>query len=256
MIDTHSHLDGEEFSEDLEETIQRAKDAGVEKIFVPAINLEGLAHLVDVCDAHPGYLYPMIGLHPEEVKENYNEVLKEMYEILSKSPKGKFIGVGEIGLDFYWDDTYKKEQIDALEQQIEWAKEFNLPLMFHVRKAYNEMISVMENHRKDGLRGVFHCFTASKEIAEKLLTFDGFMLGIGGVLTFKNSNLPEVLKESVPLERIVLETDSPYMAPVPHRGKRNESAYVLEVARRLSEIFGCKIEEIANKTNKNCNIFR
>ena len=256
MIDTHSHLDGEEFEEDLEETIQRAKETGVEKILVPAINLQGLPHLLEVCDMHPGYLYPMIGLHPEEVKANYQEELDEMYRILSSSPKGRFVGIGEIGLDFYWDETYRKEQLDALEQQIKWAIEFDLPLMFHVRKAYNEMINIMENHRKDHLKGVFHCFTASKEIAEKLLSFEGFMLGIGGVLTFKNSNLPEVIRESVPLERIVLETDSPYMAPVPHRGKRNESAYILEVARRLSEIFECKIEEIANKTNKNCNIFR
>lgn len=255
MIDTHSHIDGEEFAEDLDEVVQRARDAGVEKLFVPAINLEGLPHLVEVCDAYPGYLYPMIGLHPEEVKEDYQAVLDKMYAILKSDAGRKFIAIGEIGLDFYWDDTFRKEQIDALEQQIQWAIEFNLPLMFHTRKAYNEMIEIMERHRKDHLRGVFHCFSASKEIAEKLLTFEGFMLGIGGVLTFKNSNLPEVLKENVPLSRIVLETDCPYMAPVPYRGKRNESAFILEVARKLSDVYGCKIEEISLETNKNCNIF-
>lgn len=255
MIDTHSHIDGEEFAEDLDEVVQRARDAGVEKLFVPAINLEGLPHLVEVCDAYPGYLYPMIGLHPEEVKEDYQAVLDKMYAILKSDAGRKFIAIGEIGLDFYWDDTFRKEQLDALEQQIQWAIEFNLPLMFHTRKAYNEMIEIMERHRKDHLRGVFHCFSASKEIAEKLLTFEGFMLGIGGVLTFKNSNLPEVLKENVPLSRIVLETDCPYMAPVPYRGKRNESAFILEVARKLSDVYGCKIEEISLETNKNCNIF-
>lgn len=255
MIDTHSHIDGEEFAEDLDEVVQRARDAGVEKLFVPAINLEGLPHLVEVCDAYPGYLYPMIGLHPEEVKEDYQAVLDKMHSILKSDAGRKFIAIGEIGLDFYWDDTFRKEQLDALEQQIQWAIEFNLPLMFHTRKAYNEMIEIMERHRKDHLRGVFHCFSASKEIAEKLLTFEGFMLGIGGVLTFKNSNLPEVLKENVPLSRIVLETDCPYMAPVPYRGKRNESAFILEVARKLSDVYGCKIEEISLETNKNCNIF-
>lgn len=255
MIDTHSHIDGEEFAEDLDEVVQRARDAGVEKLFVPAINLEGLPHLVEVCDAYPGYLYPMIGLHPEEVKEDYQAVLDKMYSILKSDAGRKFIAIGEIGLDFYWDDTFRKEQLNALEQQIQWAIEFNLPLMFHTRKAYNEMIEIMERHRKDHLRGVFHCFSASKEIAEKLLTFEGFMLGIGGVLTFKNSNLPEVLKENVPLSRIVLETDCPYMAPVPYRGKRNESAFILEVARKLSDVYGCKIEEISLETNKNCNIF-
>lgn len=255
MIDTHSHIDGEEFAEDLDEVVQRARDAGVEKLFVPAINLEGLPHLVEVCDAYPGYLYPMIGLHPEEVKEDYQAVLDKMYSILKSDAGRKFIAIGEIGLDFYWDDTFRKEQLDALEQQIQWAIEFNLPLMFHTRKAYNEMIEIMERHRKDHLRGVFHCFSASKEIAEKLLTFEGFMLGIGGVLTFKNSNLPEVLKGNVPLSRIVLETDCPYMAPVPYRGKRNESAFILEVARKLSDVYGCKIEEISLETNKNCNIF-
>lgn len=255
MIDTHSHIDGEEFAKDLDEVVQRARDAGVEKLFVPAINLEGLPHLVEVCDAYPGYLYPMIGLHPEEVKEDYQAVLDKMYSILKSDAGRKFIAIGEIGLDFYWDDTFRKEQLDALEQQIQWAIEFNLPLMFHTRKAYNEMIEIMERHRKDHLRGVFHCFSASKEIAEKLLTFEGFMLGIGGVLTFKNSNLPEVLKENVPLSRIVLETDCPYMAPVPYRGKRNESAFILEVARKLSDVYGCKIEEISLETNKNCNIF-
>lgn len=255
MIDTHSHIDGEEFTEDLDAVIQRARDAGVEKIFVPAINLEGLPHLMDVCDHYPDYLYPMIGLHPEEIKEDYQTLLDAMYTILKSDTGRKFIAIGEIGLDFYWDGTFRNEQLDALEQQIQWAIEFNLPLMLHTRKAYNEMIEIMERHRKDHLRGVFHCFSASKEIAEKLLTFEGFMLGIGGVLTFKNSNLPEVLRESVPLSRIVLETDSPYMSPVPYRGKRNESAFISEVARKLSGIYGCKIEEISLETNKNCNIF-
>ena len=252
MIDTHSHLDGEEFAEDLPEVIQRAKDAGVEQILVPAINLETLPHLLEVCSKYTDYLHPMIGLHPEDVKENYKEVLREMHDMINEN----ICAIGEIGLDFYWDDTYKTQQIDAFETQIGWAIEKDLPLMIHTRKAYNEMISIMEKHRGDNLRGVFHCFSASKEIAEQLLSFPGFMLGIGGIVTFKNSNLPEVLRTTVPLDRIVAETDSPYMAPVPHRGKRNESAYIVEVLRKLSEVYECDFEEISKKTNKNCKIFR
>ncbi|MBQ0142944.1 MAG: TatD family hydrolase [Prevotellaceae bacterium] len=255
MIDTHSHIDGPEFAADINEVILRAKTAGVEKIYVPAIDLKGLPNLIDTCQHYPKYLFPMIGLHPEEVKEDYNDILKQLYTFLKNDKSKRFIAVGEVGLDFYWDDTFKSQQLDALEQQIHWAIEFNLPLMLHVRKAYNEVIELLERHRKDNLRGVFHCFSASKEIAEHLLSFPNFMLGIGGVLTFKNSNLPEVLKAIVPLSRIVLETDSPYMAPIPYRGKRNESAFIFEVAKKLSEVYNCKIEEISLQTNKNCNIF-
>ena len=250
IIDTHSHLDGEEFADDLPEVIQRAKDAQVEKILVPNVNLQGLPHLIEVCEAYQGYLYPMIGLHPEDVKDDYQAQLDQMYALLKENP-ARFCAIGEVGLDFYWDETYRQQQIDAFEQQIEWARQFGKPLMIHARNAFQEIVAIMERHRDDQLEGVFHCFTGTEDEAWKLLTFEGFKLGIGGVLTFKKSTLPEVLKNVVPLSRIVLETDSPYLAPVPHRGKRNESAFIIEIIKRLTEIYACNWENIATETKKN-----
>ena len=258
MIDTHSHLDDPQYSEDLPDVIKRAKEAGIESIFVPSVNLTDLPRVFDICNQYPDYLHPMVGLHPEEVHEDYKEVLEQMYSILKRhlSEPNPPIAIGEIGLDFYFDDTYKEQQLDAFEIQIQWAIEHDLPLMLHVRKASNEAIQILERHRNDNLRGVFHCFSASKEIAQRYLSFPNFMLGIGGILTFKNSNLPEVLKTTVPLSRIVLETDAPYLAPTPHRGKRNESCFIPHIAERLSEIYDCDVKKISIETNKNCNIFR
>lgn len=250
IIDTHSHLDGEEFADDLPEVIQRAKDAQVEKILVPNVNLQGLPHLIEVCDAYPGYLYPMIGLHPEDVKDDYQTQLDQMLMLLKENPN-RFCAIGEVGLDFYWDETYRNQQLEAFEQQIQWAKQFGKPLMIHARNAFEEIVEIMERHRDDRLEGVFHCFTGTEDEARKLLSFDGFKLGIGGVLTFKKSTLPEVLKNAVPLSRIVVETDSPYLAPVPHRGKRNESAFIIEIVRRLTEIYACNWVNIATETKKN-----
>lgn len=250
IIDTHSHLDGEEFADDLPEVIQRAKDAQVEKILVPNVNLQGLPHLIEVCDAYPDYLYPMIGLHPEDVKDDYQTQLDQMFIFLKENPN-RFCAIGEVGLDFYWDETYRNQQLDAFEQQIQWAKQFGKPLMIHARNAYEEIVEIMERHRDDQLEGVFHCFTGTEDEARKLLSFDGFKLGIGGVLTFKKSTLPEVLKNAVPLSRIVVETDSPYLAPVPHRGKRNESVFIIEIVRRLTEIYACNWVNIATETKKN-----
>lgn len=250
IIDTHSHLDGEEFADDLPEVIQRAKDAQVEKILVPNVNLQGLPHLIEVCDAYPDYLYPMIGLHPEDVKDDYQTQLDQMFIFLKENPN-RFCAIGEVGLDFYWDETYRNQQLEAFEQQIQWAKQFGKPLMIHARNAFEEIVEIMERHRNDQLEGVFHCFTGTEDEARKLLSFDGFKLGIGGVLTFKKSTLPEVLKNAVPLSRIVVETDSPYLAPVPHRGKRNESAFIIEIVRRLTEIYACNWVNIATETKKN-----
>ena len=250
IIDTHSHLDGEEFADDLPEVIQRAKDAQVEKILVPNVNLQGLPHLIEVCDAYPDYLYPMIGLHPEDVKADYQTQLDQMFIFLKENPN-RFCAIGEVGLDFYWDETYRNQQLEAFEQQIQWAKQFGKPLMIHARNAFEEIVEIMERHRDDQLEGVFHCFTGTEDEARKLLSFDGFKLGIGGVLTFKKSTLPEVLKNAVPLSRIVVETDSPYLAPVPHRGKRNESAFIIEIVRRLTEIYACNWVNIATETKKN-----
>ena len=248
MIDTHAHIDGPEFSDDLEAVIQRAKDAGVEKIFVPDICLKDTPHLLHVCQAHSNYLYPMIGIHPENIMdEDYHAALDKMEAFIDAN----IIAIGEVGLDFYWDDTHKQEQIEVFEHQIQWAEKYDLPLMIHARNAHKELMEVMERHRDSNLSGVFHCFTGTEEEADDLLTFPNFMLGIGGVLTFKKSTLREVVKTAIPLSRIVLETDAPYMAPVPNRGKRNESAYVRSVAEKLAETYNTNFDNIVLQTTKN-----
>ena len=248
MIDTHAHIDGTEFAEDLDAVILRAKEAGVEKIFVPGICLKDTPHLLSICQAHPGVLYPMIGLHPENIMdEDYHHALDVLEHMIDDS----IIAIGEVGLDFYWDDTHKKEQIEVFERQIQWAEKYNLPLMIHARNAHQELVDLMEAHRGSNLSGVFHCFTGTEEEAQALLTFPHFMIGIGGVLTFKKSTLREVVKNTIPLSRIVLETDSPYMAPAPNRGKRNESAYVRLVAEKLAEIFDEDFDVIVHQTTEN-----
>lgn len=248
MIDTHAHIDGPEFADDLEAVIQRAKDAGVEKIFVPGICLKDTPHLLEVCQAHSDYLYPMIGLHPENIMdEDYHQALDQLERMIDEST----IAIGEVGLDFYWDATYKQEQIEVFEHQVQWAEKYGLPLMIHSRNAHQELMEVMERHRGSNLSGVFHCFTGTEDEARDLLSFPNFMLGVGGVLTFKKSTLREVVKNIVPLSRIVLETDSPYMAPVPNRGKRNESAYVRSVAEKLAEIYNTDFDNIVHQTTEN-----
>ena len=255
LIDTHAHLDGEEFAEDLPQVIQRAKDEGIEKIFIPGICLKDTPHLIDVCKSYPDYLYPMIGLHPENIMdEDYHKALEELEKFIIPS---NAIAIGEVGLDLYWDDTHKKEQMEAFDIQIGWAEKYNLPLMIHCRNAHQELMEIMESHRSSNLSGVFHCFTGTAEEAKDLLSFPNFMLGIGGVLTFKKSTLRDVVKEALPLSRIVLETDSPYMAPTPNRGKRNESAFVKLVAEKLSEVFNEEIDNIVLQTRENAmNIFK
>ena len=250
FIDTHTHLDGEEFREDLPEVVKRAQEAGVSKVFVPAINLPSVQTVMEVCRQYPGYAYPMIGLHPEEVKSDWQQVLSEMKPLLESSD-GEVIAIGEVGLDYYWSREFEQEQLAAFEEQVRWSVETRLPLMIHCRKAQNEMVTLLKRYKADLPGGVFHCFTGNAREAEELLQFDRFVLGIGGVLTFKKSHLPEVLPAVVPLDRIVLETDSPYMAPVPMRGKRNESAYVKYVLEKLAESYGVAPEVIAEATNAN-----
>ena len=247
FIDTHAHLDGEEFKEDLAEVIARAQEAGVSKIFLPAVDLNSVDTILSACQRHPDYLFPMLGLHPEEVRGDYLHVLEQMRGMLDK----RFIAIGEVGLDYYWSREFEHEQLEAFEEQVKWSIETRLPLMIHCRKAQNEMVKLMRHYEKELPGGVFHCFTGNAHEAEELLTFDNFVLGIGGVLTFKKSHLPEVLPAVVPLNRIVLETDSPYMAPVPHRGQRNESAYVSCVLEKLAEAYGVSPETVAAETNKN-----
>ena len=290
MIDTHTHLDGEEFREDLPEVISRAREAGITQVFVPAIDLKSCDTVLSLCRQYPDYARPMLGLHPEEVRSDWREVLSKIKEKLIRSKEQgagskridkrskksillppapcsqlpapscslplapcppSILAIGEVGLDYYWSREYEREQIEAFEEQVRWSVEMRLPLMIHCRKAQNEMVHLLRHYKDDLPGGVFHCFTGNEREALELLQFDRFVLGIGGVLTFKKSHLPEVLPQVVPLSRIVLETDSPYMAPVPHRGKRNESAYVVEVARRLAEAYGVSLEEISSVTDAN-----
>lgn len=254
MIDTHTHLDGEEFKDDLAETILRAKDAGVEKVFLPAIDLASSKRILEICQQYPGYCYAMLGIHPEEVKPDWQEQLSA---IKSLSAQDGFIAIGEVGLDYYWSREYEKEQLAAFEAHVEWSIETHLPLMIHCRKAQNEMVKLLRRYERELPGGVFHCFTGNEHEALELLEFDNFVLGIGGVLTFKKSNLPTALPAVVPIERIVLETDSPYMAPVPHRGKRNESAYVAEVCRKLAEAYNLTPEDVDRiTTNTASRLFR
>ena len=246
VIDTHTHLDAEEFNEDRAEAFARAREAGVGKVFLPAIDVKTTHAVLALSREYPGYAYPMIGLHPEEVKADWKEQLAE----LRKMQISDFIAIGEIGLDYYWSREFEHEQLEAFEEQVKWAIETRLPLMIHCRKAQNEMVHLLRQYQKDLPGGVFHCFTGNQKEAEELLLFDNFVLGIGGVSTFKSSHLREDLPAVVPMNRIVLETDSPYMAPVPFRGKRNESAFVVEVLKTLAKAYGVSDEEFAKQTNE------
>ena len=247
MIDTHCHIDGEEFVEDIDEVIARARKAGVQAIGVPGINLKSLDTVIDVCNRYPNYCFPMLGLHPEDVKADWRYDLDKIKPCLNRA-----IAIGEVGLDYYWSREFEKEQLLAFEEQVCWSVDLQLPLMIHCRKAQNEMVAIIKKYQKELPGGVFHCFTGNEHEAEELLQFDRFVLGIGGVSTFKKSHLPEVLPAVVPLDRIVLETDAPYMAPVPKRGERNEPAFVVYVLKKLAEAYGVSEEEVAQKTNNNC----
>ena len=246
VIDTHTHFDAEEFDEDRAEVFARASEAGVGKVFLPAIDLKTTHAVLALSREYPGYAYPMIGLHPEEVKEDWKEQLAE----LRKMQFSNFIAIGEIGLDYYWSREFEHEQLEAFEEQVKWSVDTRLPLMIHCRKAQNEMVHLLKQYQKDLPGGVFHCFTGNQKEAEELLSFDNFVLGIGGVSTFKSSHLREDLPAVVPMNRIVLETDSPYMAPVPYRGKRNESAFVVEVLKTLAKAYNVSEEEFAKQTNE------
>ena len=253
MIDTHCHLDGEEFKDDLEAVIARAKEAGVEAVGVPGIDLKSCETVMEICRRYPGYCFPMLGLHPEEVRADWQEVLQRIKISLTShfSPLTSIIAIGEVGLDFYWSREFEEAQLQAFEEQVRWSIEWQLPLMIHCRKAQNEMVNILKRYKDDLPGGVFHCFTGNTIEAQELLSFERFVLGIGGVLTFKKSKLPETLVEAVPLDRIVLETDAPYMAPVPMRGQRNEPAFVAHVCRKLAEVYGVSEETVDAVTTAN-----
>lgn len=247
LIDTHTHLFCEEFDDDRELALIRAKQAGVSRLFMPNIDDTSMEALLDICDKHKE-CYPLMGLHPTSVDSSWEERLSKVEKVLRSGRK--FYGIGEVGLDLYWDKTYVNEQKRAFNTQIEWALEFDLPLIIHCRNAHNELMECMSQYRESQLRGIFHSFGGDTKEAASLLEFKNFMLGINGIVTFKKSSLPETLSQ-IPLERIVLETDSPYLAPVPHRGQRNESAFIVSTAEKLAAIYEVPIEEIAQQTTTN-----
>lgn len=260
IVDTHTHLDAEEFDEDRTAAFKRAKEAGVSMVFLPAIDVKTTRTVLALSREFPAYAYPMIGLHPEEVRADWREQLAQLRQILDvhfhidsigEKLVHDFIAIGEVGLDYYWSREFEHEQMEAFEEQVKWSVETGLPLMIHCRKAQNEMVHLLRHYEKELPGGVFHCFTGNQREAEELLSFDKFVLGVGGVATFKSSHLREDLPAVVPLDRLVLETDSPYMAPVPHRGKRNESAFVVEVLKVLAKAYGVTEEQLAAATNAN-----
>lgn len=246
IIDTHCHLYSEEFSGDIEDVVKRANAEGVGKFYLPAIDSEHTNAMLNVEKNFPGKCIAMMGLHPCYVKENYKEELDAVSQWLAKR---KFAAIGEIGLDFYWDKTFTDEQYEAFRLQIEWALQYDLPIVIHTRNAMQETINIVKEYVPRGLKGIFHCFSGSIESAREIIKA-GFLLGIGGVLTYKKAGLAEVL-EQVNLEHIVLETDAPYLTPVPFRGKRNESSYLKYIIEKLAEVKKVSVEEIAAVTTAN-----
>ncbi len=246
LIDTHSHLYLPEFDNDRDESVKNALSSGVGKILLPNIDAKSMAPMLSAVNRFKGICFPMTGLHPTSVQEDWKVQLNE---ILSSHPLKQFVGIGEIGIDLYWDKTFIDGQIEAFRLQLTMAVENNLPVAIHSRNAFHEIFSVLEEFRGKNLRGVFHAFSGDLETARRVIGL-GFRLGIGGIVTFKNSGLEEVVRSISPSD-LVLETDSPYLAPVPHRGKRNESSYIRIINRKLADLFGMDPEEVASITTQN-----
>lgn len=251
LIDTHSHIYSEDFSSDFDDVIQNAYKNNVKKIVLPNIDSGSAKHLIDLSNSYPHLCYPLMGLHPTSVDNDYKQELESVEYWLSKH---KFYGIGEIGIDLYWSQTFLKQQEDAFRTQVQLAKSMKLPIVIHVRNSFDEVFKIVKEEQDGSLNGVFHCFTGAREEAEKIINL-GFFLGVGGVITFKNSNLDEVISH-FSLSNIVLETDSPYLAPVPKRGRRNESSYLVYIAQKVADIFKVPVEEVARVTTGNArNLF-
>lgn len=253
FIDTHAHMYSSQFEEDIDEAMDRAIVTGIDRILLPNVDSESMDSLHKLCDQYPKNCFPMMGLHPCSVKENYKDELE-----LAKAQFGqrKYIAVGEIGIDMHWDKSTLPWQQEAFREQIAWAKEMDLPIVIHARESFDEIFEILDEVNDTSLRGVFHCFTGDLTQAKRIMAYGGFMMGIGGVLTYKNSGLKELLPH-LPLDQLILETDAPYLAPVPFRGKRNESSYLLQVAIEMSKAFDRPIGEIADITTENAiHLFR
>ena len=248
FIDTHTHLFASEFDNDIDVVIKNALDNGISKMLLPNIDSTTTTKMLQLCDRHPNNCYPMIGLHPCSVKKDNLE--KEISHVEQMLSQNKFIAVGEIGLDLYWDKSTLDLQKIAFESQIELAKKYKLPIAIHVRDSFDEAIEIVERLNDYNLSGVFHCFTGNLEEAQRIINLKNFYLGIGGVVTFKNGGINKIINQ-VSLDRIILETDSPYLSPTPFRGTRNESKYLLNIAHKMAELYNIDIEDIAKKTTKN-----
>ena len=252
LIDTHTHIYDHQFSLDRSETVQRALETGVKMMLLPNVDASTIAPMLELHEQYPECTRVMMGLQPEEVKEDYKEVLSMMEKELGEArpaSRVQYVGVGEVGLDFYWDTTYEKQQLDAFETQLDWAKRLHLPLSIHCRNAFDKIVRILEKKQDGGLSGIMHCFTGTEEEAKVYLEL-GFHLGLGGVTTYKNCGLKEFLP-NLPLDRIVLETDAPYLAPVPCRGKRNEPAFLVHTAQKIAEILQMSFEDFGEATTAN-----
>ena len=247
MIDSHSHIYLDDFDSDREQIVKQALDSGIDKILLPNIDSMSIDAMLSTEKMFPGICFPMMGLHPTSVKDNY---IKELSIIEQKLSERSFIAIGEIGMDLYWDTTFAEEQKDALSKQLLWAVENDLPVSIHTRNAFPEIFDVIDKVYDSRLKGVFHSFSGTLDDAKKILEMPGFYFGINGTVTYKNSKLPETLIETG-YERLLLETDAPFLPPVPHRGKRNEPSFMINTAKKLAEIFSVQLEEIDKVTTEN-----
>jgi len=247
LTDTHTHLYSDQFKDDIDAVIHNCKNHGINRLFLPNIDNTSIDGMLALEKKYPDNCFPMMGLHPCSVNENYKEELAIVKDWLDKR---SFCAIGEIGIDLYWDKTFLAQQQEAFKTQINWAKEHDLPFVIHCRDAFEEIFEIMDELNDDKMKGVFHCFTGNLDQANHIINYGGFKIGIGGVVTFKNSGLDKVV-EQIDMEHIVLETDSPYLAPVPYRGKRNESGYLLNIAEKVADIYQIKLEEVASVTTQN-----
>lgn len=254
FIDTHTHLFASEFKDDIDIVVKNAINSGVSKMLLPNIDSSTTNNMLQLCNKYPQHCLPMIGLHPCSVKKD--NIDKEILHVEEMLNKNKFIAIGEIGLDLYWDKSSLSYQKVAFESQIKLAKKYQLPIVIHIRDSFNEAIEIVEKLNNENLSGVFHCFTGNIQEAERIINLENFYLGIGGVVTFKNGGINKIINQ-ISLDNIILETDSPYLTPTPFRGKRNESKYLVNIAQKMSEIYEIDINEIANKTSSNAiNLFK
>ncbi len=246
FVDTHAHIYLQEFNQDFDKVIDNAIESGVTKIILPSVDMSSHKQLMFLCNRYYGIVFPAIGLHPSSVKENF---IEEIYFVQDELERSSYFAIGETGIDLYWDKTYLKQQIEAFKIQLKFSLEFDLPIIIHQRESFEEILKILEQPEFSKVRGVFHCFAGDVETAERCIKL-GFYLGIGGVVTYKNSKMAEVVKQ-ISLKHIVLETDAPYLPPVPYRGKRNEPSYIPLISAKIAEIKQCAVNEVAHITSSN-----